>query len=62
MQGSRAVAVPIYDGSGAVVAGMALATITERLPAARLSSVVREMQKQAELLRQRIAEMRQSRI
>ncbi|TPQ26367.1 IclR family transcriptional regulator [Cupriavidus pinatubonensis] len=60
--GSRAVAVPIYDGSGAVVAGMALATITERLPAARLSSVVKEMQKQAELLRQRIGEIRQSRI
>lgn len=60
VQGSRAVAVPIFDGAGAVVAGLALATITERLPAARLASVVSEMQKQAEVLRQRIVEMKLS--
>lgn len=62
VQGSRAVAVPVYDGTGAVVAGIALATITARLPASRLSPVIQEMQKQAELLRQRIAEIGRSRI
>ncbi|PLP96498.1 IclR family transcriptional regulator [Cupriavidus pauculus] len=62
VQGSRAVAVPVFDGSGAVVAGIAMATITERLPASRLSATVIEMQKQAEMLRQRIIEMGKSRI
>ncbi|MHA7685273.1 IclR family transcriptional regulator [Cupriavidus sp. PET2-C1] len=59
--GSRAVAVPVYDAAGTVVAGMALATITDRLPDSRLTSIIKEMERQAELIRKRIVEMQRSR-
>ncbi|WP_454726984.1 MULTISPECIES: IclR family transcriptional regulator [Cupriavidus] len=62
VQGSRAVAVPVYDGAGAVVAGIALATITARLPASRLAPVIHEMRKQAGLLQRRIAEIGRARV
>lgn len=59
--GSRAVAIPVYDGDGNVVAGMALATITERLPESRLHTVVKAMQKQADLIRRRIVDIQRAR-
>lgn len=48
--GSRALAVPVRLGDGRTVAGIAIATITERLPEARVGTVVAQMQERAELI------------
>lgn len=54
VQGSRAVAVPVRNAEGRTVAGMALATITERLPEARLPAVTAAMARQAELISRKL--------
>lgn len=46
--GTRALAVPVSTADGATVAGLAAATITERLPEARIDVLLRHMQKCAE--------------
>lgn len=48
--GSRALAVPVRLGDGRTVAGIAIATITERLPEARVGTVVAQMQERAEMI------------
>jgi DNA-binding IclR family transcriptional regulator len=53
--GSRAVAVPVRDAQGATVAGLAIATITGRLPASRLPEVIRTMTEEARLIGERLA-------
>lgn len=55
--GSRAVAVPICLADGRTVAGLAIATITERLPDARVESVVAQMRARAQLIGAQAAEL-----
>lgn len=55
--GSRAVAVPVCLPDGRTVAGLAIATITERLPDARVGSVVEQMQERARLIGAQAAEL-----
>ena len=55
--GSRAVAVPICTAEGHTVAGLAIATITERLPEERLSKVVALMKERAALIGAQAAEL-----
>lgn len=54
--GSRAVAVPVRNPEGQTVAGLAIATITGRLPTTRVAEVVKVMTEQAERIGQRLAE------
>lgn len=55
--GSRAVAVPICLADGRTVAGLAIATITERLPDARVQGVVEQMRARARLIGAQAAEL-----
>lgn len=55
--GSRALAVPVCLANGRTVAGLAIATITERLPAERVPVVVAQMQERAALIGARAAEL-----
>jgi DNA-binding IclR family transcriptional regulator len=48
--GSRAIAVPVRLPDGRTVAGLAMATITERLPDERVPGVVKQMQERAALI------------
>ncbi|VTU22901.1 IclR family transcriptional regulator [Variovorax sp. PBL-E5] len=57
VQGSRAVAVPVRLTDGRTVAGLAIATITERLPDARVAAVVATMQERAALIGTQAAEL-----
>lgn len=54
--GSRAVAVPVRNPEGRTIAGIAVATITDRLPESRLPEVVRAMAEQAASITARLAE------
>lgn len=55
--GSRAVAVPVCLADGRTVAGLAIATITERLPDARVETVVGQMRERARLIGAQAAEL-----
>lgn len=55
--GSRAVAVPVILADGRTVAGLAIATITERLPDARVAAVVRQMSECAALIGTQAADL-----
>jgi DNA-binding IclR family transcriptional regulator len=55
--GSRAVAVPICVADGRTVAGLAIATIIERLPDERVPSVVLHMRERAALIGAQAAEL-----
>lgn len=55
--GSRAVAVPVCLADGRTVAGLAIATITERLPDARVPLVVAAMRERAALIGAQAAEL-----
>ena len=55
--GSRAVAVPICLSDGRTVAGLAIATITERLPEERVESVVQHMKERAALIGRQAMEL-----
>jgi len=55
--GSRAAAVPVCLPDGQTVAGLAIATITERLPDDRLATVVGLMKERAALLGTQAAEL-----
>ncbi|MCW5263182.1 IclR family transcriptional regulator [Verminephrobacter eiseniae] len=55
--GSRAVAVPVRMADGRTVAGLASATITERLPAERVPVVVAQMKEQAGQIAVQVAEL-----
>lgn len=55
--GSRAIAVPVRLADGRTVAGLAMATITERLPDERVSGVVKQMQERAALIGAQAAEI-----
>ncbi|MET3391602.1 DNA-binding IclR family transcriptional regulator [Variovorax sp. 1140] len=55
--GSRAVAVPVRLADGRTVAGLAIATITERLPDARVETVVAQMHERARLIGAQAAEL-----
>lgn len=55
--GSWAVAVPICLADGRSVAGLAIATITERMPNERLPAVVAQMKEQAALIGLQAAEL-----
>lgn len=57
VQGSRAVAVPVCLADGRTVAGLAIATITERLPDQRLASVVAHLKQHAALIGTQAAEL-----
>jgi len=59
--GSRAVAVPVRSPEGQTIAGIAVATITERMPDSRVPEVVRTMTAQAAGITARLAEVAQSR-
>ena len=55
--GSRAIAVPVRLADGRTVAGLAMATITERLPDERVPGVVKQMQERAVLIGAQAAEI-----
>jgi DNA-binding IclR family transcriptional regulator len=55
--GSRAIAVPIRLLDGRTVAGLATATITERLPKDRVQSIVSHLTERAELIRVQAEEL-----
>ncbi|MBT2334972.1 IclR family transcriptional regulator [Variovorax paradoxus] len=55
--GSRAVAVPVCLADGRTVAALAIATITERLPDERVSTVVGHMKERAALIGAQAAEL-----
>ena len=55
--GSRAIAVPVRLADGRTVAGLAMATITERLPNERVPGVVKQMQERAALIGAQAAEI-----
>lgn len=55
--GSRAVAVPVCVADGRTVAGLAIATITERLPDERVPTVVAHMKERAALIGAQAAEL-----
>ncbi len=57
--GSRAVAVPVRNPEGRTIAGIAIATITERLPDSRVAGVVSTLQEQAAQITARLAEQAQ---
>jgi DNA-binding IclR family transcriptional regulator len=59
--GSRAVAVPVRNAEGQTVAGLAIATITGRLPATRVAEVVKAMIEEAERIGRRLGERTQAR-
>jgi DNA-binding IclR family transcriptional regulator len=52
--GTRAVAVPVCAAAGATVAGLAVATITGRLPATRLPEAIRAMTEAARGIGERL--------
>jgi DNA-binding IclR family transcriptional regulator len=53
--GSRAVAVPVRDPEGRTVAGIAVATITARMPASRVPEVVQAMAAEAAAITAKLA-------
>ena len=55
--GSRAVAVPVRLADGRTVAGLAIATITERLPDDRVGAVVAQMAERAAMIGAQAAEL-----
>lgn len=55
--GSRALAVPVRLADGRTVAGLAIATITERLPSARIEAIMVQMQERAALIGAHAAEL-----
>ena len=55
--GSRALAVPIRLLDGKTVAGLAIATITERLPKDRVQTIVRHLTERAELIGTQLQEL-----
>lgn len=55
--GSRALAVPVCLADGRTIAGLAIATITERLPDKRVQSVVQVMKERADLIGAQAAEI-----
>lgn len=55
--GSRAVAVPVRLADARTVAGLAIATITERLPDERVATVVAQMKERAALIGAQAAEL-----
>ncbi|WP_077002649.1 IclR family transcriptional regulator [Variovorax sp. KK3] len=57
VQGSRAVAVPVCVADGRTVAGLAIATITERLPDDRVPVVVAHMRERAAMIGAQAAEL-----
>ncbi len=59
--GSRAVAVPVRNPEGLVVAGIAVATITDRMPESRVAAVVRTLAEQAACITAKLAERAQAR-
>lgn len=61
MPGTSAVAVPVRDGRGEVVAAISLATLSERLPRERVRTVIGTMQAQVERVSTRLAEIERAR-
>lgn len=59
--GSRAVAVPVRNPEGRTIAGIAVATITNRMPQGRVADVVRTMAEQAACITAKLAERAQAR-
>lgn len=59
--GTRAVAVPVLGENGEAVAAISVAAIADRMPAARVSSLVGAMREQASLISRRLAQIRRAR-
>ena len=59
--GTRAIAVPVLDASREPVAAISIAATTERLPAARVATLVDLMREQAGLISRRLAEIERAR-
>jgi DNA-binding IclR family transcriptional regulator len=57
VQGSRSVAVPVRLADGRTVAGLAVSTITERLPESRVAELVALMSQRAEMIGAQAAEI-----
>lgn len=61
MPGTAAVAVPLRDGKGAVVAAISVSTLAERLPRDRVRGLVAAMQEQAARITRRLGEIEKAR-
>ncbi len=59
--GTRALAVPVCVSDGRTVAGLAIATITERLPDERIAQVVAQMRESAAMIGVQVSELTQRR-
>ncbi|UCE32031.1 MAG: hypothetical protein JSW68_03630 [Burkholderiales bacterium] len=61
VSGTRAVAVPVFDGLGQAIAAISIAAITDRLGSARLGSHVALMRRQADAISRRLDEVTRAR-
>lgn len=61
MPGTSAIAVPVRDGSGCVVAAISIATLAERLRRDRVRSVLASMQKHVGRVSERLGEIERAR-
>ena len=61
MPGTAALAVPVHDAGGAVIAAISVAALSERLDRPRLAAVLAAMQRQAVLIGRRHDEVQQAR-
>jgi DNA-binding IclR family transcriptional regulator len=61
MPGTTAIAVPLRDGAGEVVAAVSVSTLAERLPRDRVRSMVAAMQEQAARITRRLGEIEKAR-
>lgn len=61
MPGTSAVAVPVRDGRGQVLAAVSIAALAERLDRKRLPAVLDQMQEHAEMITRRHAEIERAR-
>ncbi len=61
MPGTSAMAVPLRDGGGQVLAAISIATLAERMPRERVRTVVGKMQEQVRRLAARLGEIESAR-
>ncbi|WP_246013333.1 IclR family transcriptional regulator [Pigmentiphaga humi] len=61
LRGTRAVAVPVTDTNGNVIAALSVAAMAERLKEPKLPQVIDAMRQKAALITQRLAEMERAR-
>lgn len=61
LQGTRALAVPVFDPDGEVIAAMAIAAMAHRLAEAELPRLVAALRQKAELISMRLGELKSGR-